>query len=154
MKKSTKLFILGIALSIIPVAGAQAQTGLIIRAALGVVKHLTSSKDSSNGKVQRQEVASVLLEADADKVYATSLKVIKENNKLRIIASNEKSRTIDFTDGERDIVMRVSRFQDNIAQILVSAVSTSEKASNPSLVVNGILRVCQETNTHCSVTDD
>jgi hypothetical protein len=147
MNKSTKLFILGIALSIIPVAGAQAQTGLIIRAALGVVKHLTSSKDSSSGKVQRQEVASVILEADADKVYATSLKVIKENKKLRIVTSDEKSRTIDFTDGERDIVMRVSRFQDNIAQILVSAVSTS-------LVVDGILHVCRDMNTRCSVTDN
>jgi hypothetical protein len=154
MNKSTKLFILGIALSIIPVAGAQAQTALIIRTALGVVKHHSSSKDSGSGKVQRQEVASVLLEANADKVYATSLKVIKDNKKLRIIVSNERSRTIEFTDGGRDIVMKVSRFQDNIAQILVSAISTSEKESNTSMVVDDILRVCREMNTRCSVTDN
>ncbi|MCX5829626.1 MAG: hypothetical protein NTV58_16775 [Deltaproteobacteria bacterium] len=171
MKKSTKLFILGIALSIIPVVGAQAQTGLIIRAAVGVVKHFTSSDDDPGGyqrhphhhqergdgggvKVQRQEVASVILEADADKVYAKSLKVVQENKKLHIIASNDESRTINFTDGERNVVMKVSRFQNNIAQILVSAVSTSEKASNTSPVVDGILSVCQEINTRCSVTDD
>jgi hypothetical protein len=154
MNRSTKLFILGIALSIIPVSGAQAKTGLLIRTAFGVVKHLTSSKDSSSGKVQRQEVASVLLEANVDKVYATTLKVVNGNKNLRITASNEKSRTINFTDGEQDVVMSVSRIQENIAQILVSAVSTTEKTSNPSSVVDGILRVCREMNTRCSVADN
>ena len=105
---------------------------------------------ATRGAAQQQEVGSVLLEADANKVYATALRIVQENPKLHIITRDDGSKKIDFTDGKREAVMIVSQLQDNIAQILVSSVTTSGKMEDPAFIVNGILRICKDMNIQCS----
>ncbi len=126
------------------------QAVFLARKALGAVQHLTSSVTGSSGAAQQQEVGSVLLEADANKVYATALRIVQENPKLHIITRDDGSKKIDFTDGKREAVMIVSQLQDNIAQILVSSVTTSGKMEDPAFIVNGILRICKDMNIQCS----
>lgn len=138
--------------TLISAAVCHGQAVFLARKALGAVQHLTSSITGSSGAAQQQEVGSVLLEADANKVYATAMRIIQGNPKCQIISKNDESRIIDFTDGKREAVLRVSQLQDNIAQILVSSVSAAGKNEDPAFVVNGILGVCKEMNVHCSLS--
>ena len=153
MLKTTK-FILSIMLfTLLSAAVCHGQAVFLARKALGAVQHLTNSVNGSgSGAAQQQEVGSVLLETDANKVYATALRIIQGNPKFQIIARDDVSKKIDFTDSKREAVIRVSQLQDNIAQILVSSVSTSGKKEDPSFVVNGILQVCKEMNVQCSLS--
>ncbi|MEI7637361.1 MAG: hypothetical protein WCJ37_08660, partial [Syntrophus sp. (in: bacteria)] len=128
------------------------QAVFLARKALGAVQHLTNSVTGSSSSAAQQEVGSVLLEADANKVYATALRIIQGNQKFQIIARDDVSKKIDFTDSKREAVIRVSQLQDNIAQILVSSVTTSGKKEDPSFAVNGILQVCKEMNVQCSLS--
>ena len=151
MLKTTK-FILSIMLfTLLSAAVCNGQAVFLARKALGAVQHLTSSVTSSgSGAAQQQEVGSVLLEADANKVYATALRVVQENPKFKIVSRDDGNKKFDFTDGKREAVIRVGQLQDNIAQILVSSVTTSGKTEDPGFIVNGILRVCKEMNIQCS----
>ncbi|MFA5183487.1 MAG: hypothetical protein WC405_19415 [Syntrophales bacterium] len=151
MVKTTKLCLSIILFTLISASVCHGQAVFLARKALGAVQHLTSSITDS-GAAQQQEVGSVLLEADAKKVYETAVRIIQGNPKYQIIAKDDGSRTIDFTDGKREAVMRVSQLQDNIAQILVSSVMTSGKKEDSSFVVNGILRVCKEMKVQCSLS--
>jgi hypothetical protein len=151
MMKTTK-FCLSITLFILMYTSVcHGQAVFLARKALGAVQHLTSSITSSSGAAQQQEVGSVLLEADANKVYATATRIIQGNQKLQVISKNDERREIDFTDGKRETIMRVSQLQDNIAQILVSSVTAAGNKEDPAFVVNGILGICKEMNVQCSL---
>lgn len=149
MAKTTKLFLSIIILTIVSASVCHGQAVFLARKALGAVQHLTASVTGSSGGAQ-QEVGSVLLEADANKVYATATRTIQGNPKFQIKSRDDESRSIGFTDGKREAVMKVSQIQDNIAQILVSSVTTAGKKEDPAFVVDGILRVCKEMNIQCS----
>jgi len=139
--------------TLISAAVCHGQAVFLARKALGAVQHLTGSiTGSGSGAAQQQEVGSVLLEADANKVYTAATRIIQGNPQCRIISKNDESRTIDFTDGKREAVMRVSQLQDNIAQILVSSVTAAGKKEDPAFIVNGILGVCKEMNVQCSLS--
>jgi len=153
MKRIIILTICVSLLSIVVATVAPAQTVFLARKALGAVQHLTSAVVDAAGN-KKAEAASVLLEAEADKVYATSLRVVKENPRLRILAADPVSRTIDFTDGDREMIMKVGRLQDNLSQILISSYSSAGKAPDTSPVVKGILQVCREMKKNCSVADN
>lgn len=151
MFKTTKFFLSIMLISLLSASVCHGQAVFIARKALGAVQHVTSAVASSgSGAAQQQEVGSVLLAADANKVYTTALRVVQDSPKFHITARDDGNKKIDFTDGKRKAVLRVSQLQDNIAQILVSSVTTSGKNEDPAFIVNGILRVCKGMNVQCS----
>ncbi|MDQ1277460.1 MAG: hypothetical protein QG555_500 [Thermodesulfobacteriota bacterium] len=153
MLKTTKFCITIMLFALISATACHGQAVFLARKALGAVQHLTSSvTGSGSGAAPQQEVGSVLLEADANKVYATATRIIQGNPKYQIISRNDENRKIDFTDGKREAVLSVSQLQDNVAQILVSSVTAAGKKEDPAFVVDGILGVCKEMNVQCSLS--
>jgi hypothetical protein len=154
MLKTAKVCITIMLLALIAATACHGQAVFLARKALGAVQHLTSSvTGSGSGTAPQQEVGSVLLEADANKVYATATRIIQGNPQYQIISRNDENRKIDFTNGKREAVMRrVTQLQDNIAQILVSSVTAAGKKEDPAFVVDGILKVCKEMNVKCSLS--
>jgi hypothetical protein len=131
---------------------AQAQWVFIGRKALGAVNRLVSQGHEKEGP--GYEVATVLLEADADKVYGTAADLLKENPQARITYRDDPSRTIEFTDGKIWAGIKVSRFEEKISQILIGATAVSGKPGGASVVVQKILRVCEKMEIPCSLAKD
>ena len=131
---------------------ADAQMVFLGRKALGKVRQFTGEMKGS--QQPGYDVATVLLEARADKVYSTAVQMLQVNKDWTITQKDDKSRSVEFSDGKRTAGMQVSSLDDNLSQLLIVSTVTSGKTDTTSLVLNGVLRVCKEMGVHCQLADE
>ncbi len=131
---------------------AQAQWVFLGRKALGAVNRLTSQGHEKQG--QGFDVATVLLEADAEKVYSAAVNLLKANPIVTINYREDAGRQLEFTDGRILAGMKVSRLEDNLSQLLISSTITSGHASGTSFVVERVFQVCEKMGVHCTLGKD
>ncbi|HSB07307.1 MAG TPA: hypothetical protein VLK23_19180 [Thermodesulfobacteriota bacterium] len=130
----------------------QAQWVFLGRKAIGAVNRLTSQGSDKQG--QSYDVATVLLEADADKVYSTAVNFLKGNPNITINFRQDSGRKIEFTDGKILVGMKVSKLEDNLSQLLISSTAPSGKSSSTSLVVERVIQICEKTGVTCTLAKD
>lgn len=131
---------------------AEAQWVLLGRKALGVINTLSSQGREKAG--QGYDVATVLLEADADKVYSTAIDLLKGNPNVTINYREDAGRVIDFTDGKLLVGMKVSKLEDHLSQLLISSVVTSGKPGGTSFVVERVIQVCEKMGVNCALAKE
>jgi hypothetical protein len=119
---------------------AQAQWVMVGRKAMGAIQNVRS---------EHSDVATVLLEAPADKVYAAALRTMDEKEGVRIKGQDDAARTIDFSRGRLIAKMKVGRVDDKVSMITVSSPGTIRKSGDPSAVVDAILRTCHKMGVEC-----
>jgi Na+-transporting NADH:ubiquinone oxidoreductase subunit NqrC len=142
-----KLVLVVLAVSLFSSVIAEGQTVFLARKALGVISRLTSPS-------QGYDVATVLLQAEAGKVYHTAVTLLSENSKFRITHQDAASRTLEFSDGTQVVSMKASQLQKDTTQLLVASSTAQGKASPAPAVVDGILRVCARMGVACSVLQE
>ena len=133
---------------------ASAQWVYVGRKALGKVRQFTSEMEMKNSQQPGYDVATVLLEARADKVYSTAVTLLQTHKDWRITRKDDKSRTIEFSDGKLSAGLQINRLEDNLCQLLIVSTGTPGKTDTTSLVLNAVLRVCKEMGAHCQVADE
>ena len=131
---------------------ADAQMIFLGRKALGKVRQLTGEMKGS--QQAGYDVATVLLEARADKVYSTAVNVMQANKDWTITRKDDKSRSLEFSDGKRTAGVQVSSLDEQLSQLLIVSSVTSGKTDATSLVLNGVLRVCKEMGVHCQLAEE
>jgi hypothetical protein len=131
---------------------ADAQMVFLGRKALGKVRQLTGEMKGS--QQPGYDVATVLLEARADKVYSTAVTVLQANKEWTITQKDDKSRSLEFSDGKRTAGMQVSFLDEHLSQLLVVSSVASGKTDTTSFVLDGVLRVCKEMGVHCQLADE
>jgi len=131
---------------------AEAQWVLLGRKALGAINTLTSQGREKEG--QGYDVATVLLEADADKVYSTAVDLLKGNPNVTINYREDAGRVIDFTDGKLLVGLKVSKLEDHLSQLLISSVVTSGKPGGTSFVVEKVFQVCEKMGVNCALAKE
>jgi len=131
---------------------ADAQMVFLGRKALGKVRQLTGEMKGS--QQPGYDVATVLLEARAEKVYSTAINVMEANKNWTITQRNDQSRSLEFSDGKRTAGVQVSSLDEHLTQLLIVSAVTSPKTDTTSFVLNGVLRVCKEMGVHCQLADE
>lgn len=141
-----------ITLSLLLSGLANAQWVYVGRKALGKVRQLTSEMKGS--QQPGYDVATVLLEARADKVYSTAAVMLQAHKEWKITRMDDKSRTIEFSDGKLSAGMQINRLEENLCQLLIASAGTTGRTDTTSLVLKGVLRVCNEMGVHCQVSEE
>jgi len=141
MFTKTKGLFLGLVILFLFPSVVPGQAVFLARKALGLISQIAD-------QAQGHQTASVLLEADADKVFAAAGRIIGEKPENQILSSDETERSISFRHGGKAITLKVARLQDDLAQILVVS-SGGDKPQDTTYVVNGICRICKEVGVHC-----
>jgi hypothetical protein len=132
---------------LIPCADANTPWGLIAGRVIGRVHQLSQKpKDDQPGF----DVATVILNADATRVYTTAVSLLRRNQALQIIAENPKDRTIEFSNGTRSAGITVSDLGTRLSQIVVASAIRPGEDSATLRIVDGILRVCETMKVRCS----
>ncbi len=131
---------------------AQAQWVLLGRKALGAINRLASQGQEKQG--QGYDSATVLLEANADKVYSTAVDLLKRNPNVTINYREDTGRVIEFTDGKILAGMKVSKLEDNLTQLLISSTINPGQPSSTSFVVEKVLQVCEKMGVQCTLAKD
>lgn len=142
--KKTGWIAAAIAASLLASSAALAQWVMIGRKSMGVIQNLRS---------EHSDVASVLLESPANKVYSTTLAQLRARQGVRITASDEATRAVDFTSGRLAAKMQVSRVEENVSMLLISSPGGIRRSGSTTTVVDEVLRVCQEMGVSCRLAD-
>ncbi|MFH1241935.1 MAG: hypothetical protein V1689_06175 [Pseudomonadota bacterium] len=153
MGKNKKLAVMVVIVSLCFSGAAYGQMVFLARKALGAISHLTTQGE---GQSQRKgpEVATVLLEAKADKVYHTAVEILKGHQKVRITYQDDANRSIEFTYEEQLASLKVSRLQDDLSQLMIACSTASGKGASTSFVLDGVFRVCKEMGVPCNLAKD
>ena len=127
-------------------SGAQAQWVMVARAVAGRVQQMSDrSKDGSGF-----DVATVVLEANADKVYQTAIKNLSARTDLKITGQDARRRTVQFTNGTQVASLQATPLSDKITQLVIASNLMPAPGTN-SAVVEGVLKVCKEMNVECTL---
>ena len=130
--------------------GAQAQWVMVARAVSGQIQRM--SNKSSNGA--GYDVATVVLTANADKVYETALNSLKTNHPdVTINSANAKNREIKFSKGDQIASLQATPLGDKLTQLVIASNLTGMQPDATSVVVDGVMRVCKQMNVVCTLAN-
>jgi hypothetical protein len=129
---------------------ASAQWVMVARAVSGRVQQMSHKPANGAG----YDVATVVLEAKADKVYATALSSLKSHPGITVTKNNDQQRKIDFTNGQQDASLQATPLGEKLTQLVIASNLTASQPSATSLVVQGVMKVCGELKVECKLVQD
>jgi hypothetical protein len=132
---------------LIPCVEANTPWGMIAGRVIGRVHQLSQKpKDDQPGF----DVATVILNADAARVYTTAVSLLRRNKTLQIVAENPRDRTVEFSNGTRSAGITISDLGTRLSQIVVASAIRPGEDSATLRIVDGILHVCETMKVRCS----
>ena len=136
-------------LSLASVAIAQTPWVLVGRAAMHRVHHIR--EESQRANEPSHDFATVLLEAPADRVYATALELARKNREVRVLMTDPAGRRLQLAEGDRTASLTVVSFSPEVSQLLIAGTAGSREEPTASRVVAAIMRVCVEMKKECQL---
>jgi len=141
----------GVASIIAISAMADAQAAIFVaRRAIGRVEQMSQQSQQSNGA--GYDSATVMLEAPAQKVFATAVNALQRarDKGITVTSVDEQQMVVQFTNGQQVAGMKISALGERLSQMLITSAHTGTQSNAAALVSNSVLRVCQEMNVECS----
>lgn len=136
-------------LVITAVSAAQAQWVMVARAVSGRIQRMEQQRTANDSGY---DVASVILEAKADKVYETALNALKAHaDKVTVTSTDAKKMMIKFTDGQQTASLQATSLGPKVTQLMIASNALENGQSGTSIVLQGVLRVCKDMNVTCTV---
>jgi hypothetical protein len=137
--------------SLFSAMSAQAQWVMVARAVAGRVEQMSNKPANGSGGY---DVATVVLEANADKVYGTALTALKARTDLTITSNDAKKREIKFSKGDQIASMQATPLGDKLCQLVIASNLTGAQPDATSLVVQGVMKVCEQMHVVCTMSGD
>ena len=142
---------MSVLLALMAISTAQAQWVMVARAVSGRIQRLEQERSGNNGGY---DVASVILEAQADKVYETALNALKaHSDKVTVSSTDPRKMTINFTDGQQVASLQATSLGPKVTQLIIASNAVENGQSGTSIVLQGVLKVCKQMNVTCTVGD-
>lgn len=124
---------------------AQAQWVMVARAVSGQVQRMSNKSSNGTG----YDVATVVLMANADKVYETALTSLKTNHpEIKIDSADSGKHEIKFSKGAQIASMQATPLGKDLTQLVVA--SNLGPADATPIVVDGVMKVCKQMNVVCT----
>ena len=131
---------------------AQAQWVAVARAVSGRIQQMQQKGANGQGGY---DVATVVVEAPAQKVYETALQRLQaHSSEVKIIKQDAKKREVSFTNGVENAGLQANPLGDKLTQLVVASTLSPTQPSATSLVVKSIQNVCAELKVECTLQTD
>ncbi|CAN1491282.1 hypothetical protein MCEZE4_00213 [Burkholderiaceae bacterium] len=115
----------------------------------GRINQLT--QDDQNGKPTAQ-MATVVLNVPASKVYATAINLAKQNQAITIVSQDATNLKLKVSENNKSVALKVVPLNDQSSEIMISASASADgDASSTSAAANAILKICTQMNKKCSL---
>jgi hypothetical protein len=126
-----------------------AQWAFAARKVIGRINQMT--QDDSNGKPAFQ-LATVIIDAPAIKVYATAVNVISQNQAITIVSQDSQNLKLKVTQGANTASLSVVSLSDKSSEMMISATASPQgQDPSTSVGVDSILKICKQLNKVCKV---
>ena len=131
---------------------SQAQWVAVAHAASGRIQQMRQKNANGPGGF---DVASVVIEANAQKVYETAIQRLQAHSgEVKVIDQNARKRVVAFTNGTQTASLQANPMSDKITQLVVASTLDPAQPSATSLVVKSIQNVCTELKVECTLEND
>jgi hypothetical protein len=140
--------LLAIGLALLPPSQAATPWAMLARRAIGRVEQLSQPP---KGDQPGFDVATVILNADAARVYATAVGMLRKSQLVHIVSEDAAHHTVEFGNGQRSAGITVTDLGTKLSQLMVASTAVPGENSATMRVVDGVLRVCQAMKVTCSV---
>ena len=131
---------------------AHAQWVAVARAVSGRIQQMEQKSANGQGGF---DVATVVIEAPAQKVYETALQRLQAHaTEVKIIRQDARRRTVAFTNGIQTASLQANLLGDKLTQLVVASNLDPAQPSATSLVVKSIQNVCAELKVECTLEND
>lgn len=131
---------------------SHAQWVAVARAVSGRIQQM--EQKSADGK-GGYDVATVVIEAPAQKVYETALQRLQAHAaQVKIINQNGKKREVAFTDGVQTASLQANLLGDKLTQLVVASTLDLSQPSATSIVVQSIQNICMELKVTCTLQSE
>ena len=131
------------------VPAAQAQWVMVARAAAGRIQHLQQQRSGQNGGY---DVATVILDAKADKVYQTAISAIQAHSpEVTLTETDAKKMLIKFTNGSQTASLQATSLGPTVTQLVIASTAPENGQSGTSIVVQGVMKVCKDMKVTCTL---
>lgn len=136
---------------LMPASPAEAQWVFVARKALGRIHQMTEGQQQ--GGRPGYDFATVLLDAPADKIFATALDLARKNKQVLVLMQDPAARRMQIAEGDRTATLNVVPFNDEVSQLLIAGHAGPGEGPTSSLIVQAVLRVCKEMRKHCEISN-
>lgn len=147
MKKVIKLIFALAILLVMASSFAEAQWVMVARAASKHIRQMKQTDANGNGF----DVATVILEAPANKVYETAIREIHKHSDLTIVKTDADSHTIQFSKGDLSASMMANSLGPKATELVIAASVKAGEPSSTWKVVDGVIVVCQQMKVECTL---
>ena len=152
MKSATSRFALLPLVVLFAVNVSHAQWVAVARAVSGRIQQM--QQQSADGK-GGYDVATVVIEAPAQKVYETALQRLQAHvEQVKVIKKDDKKREVAFTNGIQTASLQANFLGDKLTQLVVASTLDLSQPSATSMVVQSIQNVCTELKVQCTLQTD
>jgi len=152
MRSPSLRLVFALALCLVAVSSVQAQWVAVARAVSGRIQTMQQKGAHGEGGF---DVATVVIEAPAQKVYETALQRIQAHSaEVKLVENNPRRRTVAFSNGAQTASLQANPLGDKLTQLVVASTLAPSGASSTSLVVKSIQNVCNELEVECTVQTD
>ena len=100
---------------------AEAQWVFLARKAAQRIHHMSVESQQANGP--RHDFATVLLEAPADRVYATVVEMVGKNQQVMVLMKDPGNRRLQIAEGDRVATLNVVTFGPDVSQLMVAGTA-------------------------------
>jgi hypothetical protein len=132
-------------------AVAEAQAAIFLaRRVIGRVESMSQQAPQSNGA--SYDSAAVMLEAPAQKVFATAVDALKraQAQGVTVTRVDTTEMLVQFTNGQQIAGMKISSLGDKLSHMLITSAHAGQQPNAATLVSDSVLRVCTEMKVECS----
>lgn len=141
-----------LAIVLLTVSAAHAQWVAVAHAVSGRIQQMQQKSAEGNGGY---DVATVVIEAPAQKVYETALQRLQAHaSQVKVIKQDAKKREVAFTNGMQTASLQANLLGDKLTQLIVASTLDLSQPSATSLVVKSIQNVCTELKVECTLQTD
>ncbi len=143
MRRTRLSLVTALALLAAPVL--EAQWVMVARKVSQRVRNVKQTDAKGNGF----DVATVLLEAPAEKVYEAALANIRQHGDLRVTRADAATLTVEFTNGTQSASMVATSLGPKATDLLVAVTVSSDSAGATWRVVDAVMKVCARMKVEC-----
>lgn len=140
-----------------------AQWVLVAKRVIGRVQHMAQSQQGSAspsanaakpaGPQPGYDVASVILDAKPQRIYATAVTMLKRHSEVQIVQQDAARTRIEFAQGPLVATMTVVPLGADVSQLIIASNTAPGPGSATSRVLDGVMNVCHAMKKHCTLAD-
>jgi len=143
--------VFGVILLALSSSVAEAQWVFVARKVIGRIE---SMQQKPAPDTATYDVATVVLEANADKVFRTVIQTVHAHPENKIMNEDDLGRQLEVTNGKQTVGIHVFALQDKLSQLMIASALKPGQHSPTSFAVQRVLAVCASMHVSCYMAGD